>query len=500
MKTIKRLQFFKLPEQVNVLFTLMIITGSISAEIKHVHTTFTSNPTTSITVSWRTDLSSTVSEVLYGTTTSYGQTATGNETIISQGGLEHHITLTGLTPGTWYHYKCGGGSEWSEDCTFKTAPDQNEDFYFVAPGDVQVNGNNKNWNKEAVFFRDLNAELPAFWIPLGDQVSRGESQNHWDGFFASVMADISIISPLIGNHELRDLEGNDGYFPQNYIDMFKLPTNGHGAAYEDYFYSFTYSNALFVVLGWNEKDFWPDCYNIQKTWMDSVLTNTTQKWKLVFLHPPIYNSKKLDAPWAVNQYPEWNQVWEDNNVNAVFSGDMHIFEICLPIKNDTTVPTYEEGTLYYNAPNLTGIKVAQGAWWTRTVASGDSTEFLTPLVKVTEDSVVVETWDWNNEILFDVLSFRDNDGTVEIQSKSEKSVQQDVLSIKRIKGSIIVAISECRDYSFQLITLNGKIINEQKGTGKASYRYSSDDLCPGMYLLRAVVEENLITGKCIVVK
>ncbi len=55
--------------------------------------------TTSATVSWTTDIPSS-SQVLYGTTPSYGQTTTLDPTLATS----HSQTLTGLTPGTTYHF------------------------------------------------------------------------------------------------------------------------------------------------------------------------------------------------------------------------------------------------------------------------------------------------------------------------------------------------------------------------------------------------------------
>ncbi|KAF5074010.1 hypothetical protein DSECCO2_185120 [anaerobic digester metagenome] len=50
------------------------------------------------TITWTTNIEGT-SKVVYGTTTSYGHTVTG------MGGTSHSISLTGLSPGTTYHFK-----------------------------------------------------------------------------------------------------------------------------------------------------------------------------------------------------------------------------------------------------------------------------------------------------------------------------------------------------------------------------------------------------------
>lgn len=75
--------------------------------------------TTAATITWTTDQSSN-SEVVYGTTTSYGSASSSASLVTS-----HSITLTGLTSGTTYHYEVvsadeNGYTSTSTDQTFTT--------------------------------------------------------------------------------------------------------------------------------------------------------------------------------------------------------------------------------------------------------------------------------------------------------------------------------------------------------------------------------------------
>ncbi len=73
---------------------------------------------TSATITWTTDMASD-SKVDYGLTTSYGSQATSASQVTS-----HSVTLTGLTAGTTYHFKCTStnayGTAVSTDYTFVT--------------------------------------------------------------------------------------------------------------------------------------------------------------------------------------------------------------------------------------------------------------------------------------------------------------------------------------------------------------------------------------------
>lgn len=74
---------------------------------------------TGATITWTTD-SNSDSIVEYGTTTAYGSSASGSGAVKS-----HSVTLSGLTPGTLYHYRVksanANGTAVSQDYTFTTS-------------------------------------------------------------------------------------------------------------------------------------------------------------------------------------------------------------------------------------------------------------------------------------------------------------------------------------------------------------------------------------------
>ena len=71
-------------------------------------------------VTWTTNLAAS-SQVVYGPTTDYGQATTYNGTMVTS----HSVTLTNLTTGVQYHYKCqsrlaDGTAVTTPDATFST--------------------------------------------------------------------------------------------------------------------------------------------------------------------------------------------------------------------------------------------------------------------------------------------------------------------------------------------------------------------------------------------
>jgi len=102
----------------------------------------------SATITWNTDEPST-SVVEYGTTTAYGQTASGQSGVTS-----HSVTLTGLNPSTTYHFRvksadAAGNTATSSDYTFTTS--SASDVIVLTDG-VAVTGS-LSGTKDAKYYR-----------------------------------------------------------------------------------------------------------------------------------------------------------------------------------------------------------------------------------------------------------------------------------------------------------------------------------------------------------
>jgi acid phosphatase type 7 len=119
---------------------------AVSAPPKHVTLTWTGDPKTTQTITWKTTAASSTGQVQYGEATAAGvfpgkavkvealaepfPAETGNMTVYS-------VTLTGLKPGTRYLYRVGDGVEWSEPSSFITEANSISGFKFLVFGDSQ---------------------------------------------------------------------------------------------------------------------------------------------------------------------------------------------------------------------------------------------------------------------------------------------------------------------------------------------------------------------------
>jgi parallel beta-helix repeat protein len=166
------------------------------ATADEVHYTFTG--ATSVALDWR----GTPQDVRYGPTTDYGQTATGvapQWTPISSAGPFWQAQISGLTPGTTYHYSIGGGL----DYTFHTPPAAGQSFRFDAIGDI---GDTTHFSHLADTFSAIASDQPSFVIMDGDLTyanATNATQAVVDQHFNDVMvwSTSAAYMPAWGNHE-----------------------------------------------------------------------------------------------------------------------------------------------------------------------------------------------------------------------------------------------------------------------------------------------------------
>jgi hypothetical protein len=358
-----------------------------------LHATFSDDARTSIWISWR---GNTTDVVEYGTSTSYGAVRTGTS-FASEGGVQHHAELTGLEPGTRYYYRVGGSDQGG---SFETAPSGPSEFSFMIPGDIQAGAVlNQRWIDAYSWVLENHSAPLSFWMPLGDQVSHGLLQPEWDWYFTSsgTLGRNFVSMPLIGNHE-NYLDNSHGQLiPQTYLDQFRFPDNGD-ATYRDYWYSFEYGDALFIVMSWlinpeDDPDMRDDMRQRQTQWLEELLPASDHKWKFVLLHAPVYTTYRTIR--RGDMHPEWNQLWETHGVNAVINGDTHFYEYSVPIYEDSEAADYSSGTLYYGTAGLRSSPTGGVDWWTADTQTVED-EPLIAVVDVRNSTATITTYNYEN--------------------------------------------------------------------------------------------------------
>jgi hypothetical protein len=194
----------------------------------------------------------------------------------------------------------------------------------------------------------------------------------------------------VGNHEVYD--GLCGY--QSYRDVYQLPSNAPEGAEEQY-YSFDWGAAHFIALDSNQS---LHRGSPQYMWLQEDLKNSTQEWKFVFLHHPVYSSGNYGStPLLQEKLPP---LFETYGVDAVFYGHDHNFERTCSILQGACVDPALGGVVYY----VTGgggapLYASSSDWFTEYSVS--RTHFL--LVEMDGCRLRIDAVDGNGTI-FDTLS------------------------------------------------------------------------------------------------
>jgi hypothetical protein len=165
--------------------------------------------------------------------------------------------------------------------------------------------------------RHILQRRPDFIIHVGDMISQ-PGEKEWKNFFEiSKEIDISFF-PVVGNHEVAGTSRGE----EIYRTQFKLP---EGKTY----YSFRSGEGLFVVL--NSERGKGKIIDDQWTWLKSVLSSSKERFKMVFLHRPLFPpTDSLKWGRGMDRYPEerdkLHRLFLDTGVKTVFSGDDHRYD------------------------------------------------------------------------------------------------------------------------------------------------------------------------------
>lgn len=261
----------------------------------------------------------------------------------------HSAVLKGLEPETLYQYRVGYGRTWSEWEHFETAAQAEKPFRFIYLGDPQ--NNLKSFCSR--IFRTAYSAAPdaGFMLVAGDLVSSPWEDYSWGELFYAA-GWITRRLPFVmvaGNHGYyHEDEKDDAENKQHWMwrPHFTQPENGPDGLEETAF-TYVYHGVRFVVLNGNEKR------TEQAAWLENVLKNSVEKWKIVMMHHPVY-STGLDR-----DDPELRKlflpVFDKYHVDLVLQGHDHTYGRTYKLKQGRIVSPGEKGTYY--VVSVSGPKV-----------------------------------------------------------------------------------------------------------------------------------------------
>lgn len=308
--------------------------------------TWSSDPTKSQDIQWRTNAQVSGSYVQYWKQGSQDTIEVVSTPYLMEDRLlrndrfvyRHTGKLQALTPGTLYQYRLGSNATgWTAPFTFTTAPEKAERFSYIWFGDTHYSPLFGDMLQKS-FVRHPEV---GFYQIAGDLVSTGLHRDDWDklwGYSGKVLANKSLMT-VPGNHDSQD-----GLGAWMYKEMFSYPENGPAGMPSEMTYSYEYGNALFLMIDATQP------LKAQTAWIEDQLQRTTADWKLVMFHFPPYN--------FVEPYPEiiaeWGPVFDKHHVDIVMGGHMHYYLRTKPIYADKTVDDFSKGTVYMMSISIEG--------------------------------------------------------------------------------------------------------------------------------------------------
>jgi hypothetical protein len=295
---------------------------------------------TSIGVAWNTLSGPPEAFVEVGLASASGRTISVQGKTAAIGGplgSVSEVVLSGLEPAAEYRYRVGGPrggfSPWR---SFRTGPSDDPRsgrFRFAVVGDSRAEpwdgerGASTNW---PMILLAIAARHPAFLLHSGDIVCDPKDKADWAGFLAATAFASGTLPILytLGNHDNGPYAGEAA----TYNRLFVLPRAAAslgGSGTED-FYFFTYGNAIFVAL--STETFRDERFARQAAWLDRVLAANPRRWRVVFLHRPIYSARLIYShrPNEVGQNPALVPVLRRHHVDLVFQGHNHFYERWAP--------------------------------------------------------------------------------------------------------------------------------------------------------------------------
>jgi 3',5'-cyclic AMP phosphodiesterase CpdA len=221
----------------------------------------------------------------------------------------HNATFRDLEPSTTYAYRVGRDSAWSEWFQFRTASKKAEPFTFLYFGDAQ-GGLRVLWPRvlRQAFLTAPDARFMAFG---GDLVEDAQTDRHWGEFLHGggwLFGTIPII-PAVGNHDYRGPTPDTHWRAQ-----FTLPEHGP-EGHEEYAFFNDYQGMRLISLNSMGS------VGRQSKWLEGVLADNPNPWTVLMFHYPVFSREGIES----SQAREWKQIIDKHGVDLVLNGHEHCY-------------------------------------------------------------------------------------------------------------------------------------------------------------------------------
>jgi len=248
----------------------------------------------------------------------------------------YKATATELNPNTVYHYAVGNkDGELSEEATFTTASESNEDFSFIHYTDTQNAFSSENQRSEADYsnstiqsmLENPNAEDAKFALHTGDVVNDDWNDTEWD-------LTLDALLPL--NNEMPHMFITGNHDNDNFLDHINTDNAVEGMD-SGATYSTRYNGVQFINLNTEQanesnEDEAPAILDNQMEWFEEELQKAQEAkdngdidWVFVSYHRPLFSSSyhSLEDESVQLIRDDLMALLDEYDVDLVFNGHDH---------------------------------------------------------------------------------------------------------------------------------------------------------------------------------
>ncbi len=247
--------------------------------------------------------------VEYGLAPAFGRTATTAFFLTTSATTYvHRVPLTGLQPGTRYHYRAAQGGAPSADAAFHTAVSTGTAFRFAFTADFQSPAS----NQDAIVAQLRTVHPPHFLLYGGDLAASGYLYANWKDHFFSKQRDLIAGTPFfacVGNHDK---------WITNTQAFLQAPASASG---DQAFYAFDYGDAHILVLN-NMVDY--SLTSDQARFARADLAAARRRWTIAAFHMPAYSAGGHGENKGMIAMTR--DLFEPAGVDLVLAGHNHFYQ------------------------------------------------------------------------------------------------------------------------------------------------------------------------------
>lgn len=337
MKTMSRRTFLKLCTSALLALGLgrFFPAAAAGRTIKFPRQIITADSTTSRTIMWQAEGARQQASFTLTAPAGQSQTYTPEANTLVQDDTTttfYTVRLTGLTPATSYEGTIAMADE-TVTLPIVTAARELSAFEALLIDDSQCG---ETYEPFAELLAKALARHPqaAFLADIGDLTDNGQSDWHWQSFFAALLADRAKampFAPVMGNHECYGLDWKFA-LPRRYLASFAVPGNG-SRNFPGYYYSFDYGPAHFIVLNTQITeldDLKPGLLQEEMLWLKHDAASTQKPWKIVLMHKDViaYDEYQPDTGHAggiSDVGHDFMKAFDALGIDLVLTGHMHTY-------------------------------------------------------------------------------------------------------------------------------------------------------------------------------